>query len=210
MEEEITLENNTCIEEPGDLQGLGWLIVIVAVIVVVAMGSPAILAKHSQQSTQQTQQAGYSVLGPPSISAQFIDQILCKYGSPACGTGQALYDLSQQYNIDDAFALAVFFNESTFGTQGEAQYTRSLGNLRPVSGEDFESDGYAGFNSWPDGYRAFYSLIAGPLYVQGGLTTPETILARYAPSDDSNDPQHYATVVESAMSMWRAGRVELP
>jgi soluble lytic murein transglycosylase-like protein len=58
MEEEITLENNTCIEESGDLQGLGWLIVIVAVIVVVAMGSPAILAKHSQQSTQQTQQAG--------------------------------------------------------------------------------------------------------------------------------------------------------
>ena len=121
-----------------------------------------------------------------------------------------MYSLGQQYNIDPAFALAVFFNESGFGKAGEAASTHSLGNLRPVSGEDFEQDGYAGFDTWQDGYRAFYTLVSGPLYVGSGLTTPEAIMPRYAPSGDNNNPSHYTSVVESAMALWRSGKVALP
>jgi len=64
------------------------------------------------------------------------------------GPDKDLYSLGQQYNIDPAFALAVFFNESGFGKSGEAAITHSLGNLRPVPGEAYEHDGYAAFNSW--------------------------------------------------------------
>lgn len=166
------------------------------------------IATINQQS--QPPAAGTSVVGGPTISADFINQVLSKYGSPAAGTGQDLYSLGQQHNIDPAFALAVFFNESGFGKAGEAAITHSLGNLRPVSGESFEQDGYAGFDTWQDGYRAFYTLVSGPLYVGSGLTTPEAIMPRYAPSGDHNNPSHYTGVVESAMSLWRAGRVEVP
>jgi len=153
---------------------------------------------------------GSSVVGGPTISAQFIDQMLCKYGSSSvCGTGPDLYNLGVQYNVDSAFALAIFWNESNFGRAGTALSTRSLGNLRCIP-DAACWNGYANFPSWQDGYRAFYKLVSGPYYVGAGLTTPETIIPKYAPSADNNSPSHYISVVESAVSLWRAGKAEVP
>jgi len=153
---------------------------------------------------------GSSIVGSPTVSAQFIDQMLCKYGSSSvCGTGADLYSLGQQYNIDSAFALAIFWNESNFGRAGTAQSTHSLGNLRCIDGYACQG-GYAAFNSWQDGYRAFYKLISGPYYVGSGLTTPEAIMPKYAPSGDGNSPSHYIYVVNSAVSLWRSGKAEVP
>jgi hypothetical protein len=153
--------------------------------------------------------AGSSVVGSPTVSAQFIDQVLCKYSSPACGTGGSLYSYGQYYGIDPVFPLAIFWNESNFGRAGMAASTRSLGNLRCIPSAACWN-GYAAFASWSDGYRAFYTLISGPLYVGSGLSTPESIIPRYAPSGDHNSPSHYIGVVESAMSIWRAGKVTVP
>lgn len=164
----------------------------------------------ANQQSVSSPATGSSVVGSPTITAQQIDQILCKYGSPACGTGQDLYNLGQQHNIDPAFALAVFFNESNFGKAGEAAYTRSLGNLRPVDDEAFERDGYAAFYTWQDGYKSFYALISGPVYEGAGLITVESIIPVYAPSGDGNSPSHYISTVESAMSLWRSGSTEVP
>src|SRR5258708_10586270 len=61
----------------------------------------------------------YSVVGAPTISADFIDKVLAAYGSPASGKGQALYDLGVKYGIDPVFALAMFQHESSFGKTGE-------------------------------------------------------------------------------------------
>src|SRR5436309_3232913 len=41
----------------------------------------------------------YTLTGSPSISAEFIDRLLAAYGSPAAGTGQALFDLGVEYGI---------------------------------------------------------------------------------------------------------------
>ena len=45
--------------------------------------------------------AGDDVRGSPTVSAQFIDQVLCTYPlgnhSPACGTGQNIYDMGVHY-----------------------------------------------------------------------------------------------------------------
>ena len=103
---------------------------------------------------------------------------------------------------DSAFALAVFKHESGYGNAGVAKQNLSLGNLRCIEGAACQG-GYAAFNSWQDGYSAFYKLISGPLYVGSGLTTPEQILRRYAPVADNNDPSGYAADVESSMSTWR-------
>ena len=145
---------------------------------------------------------GSSIVGGPSLSASQIDQILCSAKSPACGTGNAFTLDSAEYNIDDAFALAVMKHESNYGTAGVARQNLSLGNLRCIEGAACVG-GYAAFSSWQQGYSAFYKLISGPLYVGAGLTTPEQILQRYAPAGDNNDPSGYAQDVEALMRDWR-------
>lgn len=164
---------------------------------------------NQQSQSASSPAAGSSVVGSPTINAQQINTILCNAGSPACGTGQDLYTLGQQSNIDPAFALAVFFNESNFGKAGEAADSHSLGNLRCIP-DAACVHGYAWFNSWQDGYRAFYTLVSGPVYAGSGLSTVESIIPKYAPSGDGNSPSHYINVVESAMSLWRGGSTEVP
>ena len=197
---------------------LGVVLLVLVAVALPAMGNPGKFAsavKYLQTGqTNQTIQAapaasGTSVVGGPSISADFIDRLLCKYGSPACNTGGSLYSLGQQSNIDPAFALAVFWNESGFGRSGMATETLSLGNLRCIDGAAC-MNGYAAFSSWQDGYAAFYRLVAGSYYAGAGLTTPETILPKYAPVGDGNSPSHYISVVENCMSMWRSGVVGVP
>jgi len=81
-------------------------------------------------STLQPSATPYSVVASPSIEVAFINQVLSTYQSPAEGSAPALYDLGVQYGIDPVFALAFFMHESSFGTQGEATKSLSLGNLR--------------------------------------------------------------------------------
>ena len=146
----------------------------------------------------------YSVVGAPTISAARIDSILCKAGSPACHTGQALYDLGVQYGIDPAFALAFFHHESSYGLYGVARTHLSLGNLRCENGYSCP-DGYAAFISWEQGYRAWYILISGPLYVKDGLSTVAAIIPRYAPSADNNNESAYIQSVQQDVANYRSG-----
>jgi len=184
------------------------IIVIAGIILFIAMGA---LGPHSwfmgkwdaAQHQSLSPATGSSVVGGPSLSAQKIDAILHYAKSPADGTGQDLYNLSQQYNIDDAFSLAVFLHESGYGKNGVAASSLSLGNLRCIDGYSCQG-GYAYFPTWQAGYEAFYKLISGPLYVKAGLTTPGQILPKYAPTGDSNDPVAYASDVEESIAEWRA------
>ncbi len=150
----------------------------------------------------------HSVLGKPTISAAFLNQVLASYHSPAEGRGQALYDLGVKYGIDPAFALAFFLHESTFGTAGEARTTLSLGNLRcipNVACVDQDRGGYASFASWEDGFQARYELIRNYYIAQRGLTTIEKIIPVYAPTSDNNDEAAYIASLKHALDTWRAG-----
>lgn len=146
----------------------------------------------------------YSVLGKPTITVAFINEVLASYGSPAAGQGQALYDLGVQYGIDPAFALAFFMHESSFGTVGEAHSSLSLGNLRCIP--NFECrDGYAWFPSWQAGFKAWYALIRNLYVAVWGLTTVPQIIPRYAPPSDNNNDDAYISSVEHAIDTWHAG-----
>lgn len=155
-------------------------------------------------STESTVTA--SIVGCPSISAAFIDQVLSAYHSPAAGKGQALYDLGVQYHIDPAWALAFFMHESTFGTKGEATFTLSLGNLRCIPNYPCPH-GYAQFPSWDEGFKAWYKLMHDLYITQWGLTTIDRIIHHYAPAADHNDETAYCSALASAVQTWRAGQV---
>src|SRR5215471_14233367 len=110
----------------------------------------------------------YPVLGSPTVSAAFIDRVLAAYGSPAAGTGQALYDLGVEYGIDPVYALAFFLHEDSFGETGIGAANHSLGNIRCSAGYPCQY-GFRYYATWQDGYQDWYSLILNG-YVKGQIT----------------------------------------
>lgn len=152
--------------------------------------------------------AGFSsVLGRPSLSAAFINRVLAAYRSPAVGLGQTLYQQSLTFGIDDAYALAFFQHESSFGTAGVARVTHSLGNIRCTAGWSCYA-GYRSYATWQAGARDWFQLISS-VYVARGLITLERIVPVYAPSSDHNNVDGYITAVRSAVAAWRAGRLSV-
>lgn len=177
-----------------------------------------------------TSHASDSILGPPTVSAVFLDHLFCTYHSPLCGQGQDLYDLGVRYGVDPVWPAAFAMEESFFGTTGEATVTHSIGNYRCLDLQHYGDLGtrcidttgkfwdrcpstrscYARFPTWKASFEAFYRLIKGPLYVGAGLTTIGQITQVWAPSSDGNAPVYYACVVTSAARIWRTGSVALP
>jgi len=149
-----------------------------------------------------------SVIGGPSLSASFIDRVLATYHSPAVGLGRALVADSQQFHIDNVYALAFFLHESTFGTAGVARFTRSLGNII-CSGYPTCFEGFHSYASWQIGAWDWFRLIKHE-YLPRGLTTVQAIIPVYASASDSNNPTSYIAAVLQAVATWHVGRVEVP
>ncbi len=154
----------------------------------------------------QASNSPYTVLGKPTISVAMINRILTAYNSPAAGMGQSLYNLGVQYDIDPVFALAFFMHESTFGTEGEAKSSLSLGNLRCIPNAQC-IDNYAWFSSWEAGFQAWYELIRNLYVAQWGLTTIDQIIPRYAPPADNNNDNAYISSLKLSIDTWHAGQV---
>ncbi|HEX6484904.1 MAG TPA: glucosaminidase domain-containing protein [Ktedonobacteraceae bacterium] len=166
-------------------------------------------AHHSKPDVRVLSAAlghGQDVRGIPTLSANFVNRVLVAAHSPAQGTGPALYDLSQHYGIDDAYALAFFEHESQFGTTGMAQRTHSLGNIRCSTGYQCTS-GYRAYSSWVAGYADWYQLIHSLYINTWHLTTVEQIIPVYAPAGDGNDVPGYIAAIEQAVAHWHHGEV---
>jgi hypothetical protein len=157
-----------------------------------------------------------SVTGPPTITADFIDRVLSTYGSPAAGTGQAMYDDGVASGIDPVYALAFFLHEDSFGKTGIGAANHSLGNIRCSAGYACKS-GFRFYATWEEGYQDWYRLMLLG-YVQGQITEPivghrcstvEQIIPVYAPSSDGNDVTGYINAVLGAVRTWRAGNVSV-
>jgi hypothetical protein len=151
-----------------------------------------------------------SVLGPPSVSATFINRVLAAYRSPAAGLGQVLYDDGVRTGIDPVYALAFFMHESSFGTTGEARKTLALGNERCIPDRpcvDLDRGGYAQMESWEDGMSHWYTLILALYINQWHRVTVEQIIPKYAPGSDGNDELAYVAAIEHAVDTWRRGEV---
>lgn len=150
----------------------------------------------------------YALLGKPTISANFINQVLAAYHSPTAGMGQDLYNLGVKYVIDPVYALAFFMHESLFGTTGEARVTLSLGNERCIPDRpciDQDRGGYARMNSWQDGFEQWYKLIRNLYVAQWGRVTVDQIIPKYAPSSDGNNEAAYIASLKHEVDAWRAG-----
>jgi hypothetical protein len=112
-----------------------------------------------------------------------------------------------KYGIDPVYALAFFMQESTFGTQGVATVTHSLGNIRANSG-DPQYHGYRMYSTWEAGFVDWYKLMAHQYIAQWQLTTVDQIVPIYAPGSDNNDVTTYISNIKNAVDVWHSGAVE--
>ena len=159
----------------------------------------------------------YSVLGSQTLSADFINHVLKAADSPAQGKGQALYDLGVKYGINAAFALAFYQHESDSGQAGEANTTRSLGNLRCIpdaacwntTGQQCQPNQscYAAFPTWEAGFEAWYKLIRNLYITSWGLTTIDQIIPKYAPPTDGNNDDAYIAALKKSINQWATGTI---
>jgi hypothetical protein len=83
-----------------------------------------------------------SVVGQPSLPAATVDAILKSLGSPMSGLGKVVGQASQKTNIDDAFALAVWWTETNDGAAGVGLADRNPGSVRGSVGYPSAFDGY--------------------------------------------------------------------
>jgi hypothetical protein len=144
----------------------------------------------------------YDVVGPPTVSVDQIEKVLVRYGSPAAGLGQKLYDLGMKYGVNPAYALAFFVHESGCGTKGVARFSKSLGNIRWTEGYA-SYEGYRSYSTWEAGMEDWYKLVT-ELYIRGwGLRTVDAIIPVYAPSSDGNNPTGYIASVKYLVDSWR-------
>ncbi len=183
-------------------------LIIGAALIILALGVSWLLSRANPLNNGTWLDTHYEVTGVPTVDADFINQVLDFYNSPARGKGQTLYDLGTQYDIDPVYALAFFMQESRFGTTGVAQVTLSLGNIRATPGYD-SYDGYRKYKTWEDGFKDWYQLIKMQYVQQWKLSTVDQIIPVYAPSSDNNDVSAYIQGVKEAVNTWRSGQIQV-
>jgi hypothetical protein len=146
--------------------------------------------------------------GQPSISADQMLSILKSYNSPSANPDfvQAVYDLGIEYGVNPAYAIGFFVMESSCGTKGRAVDNKSLGNIRysndrksPVT--FVENQGFRQYQSWRDGAMDWFFVIRS-YYLNRGVRDIYDVTPIYAPSEDHNNPENYASTVYSLVMKW--------
>jgi hypothetical protein len=171
-------------------------------------------AENSPAAPPADDDGQHSVVGAPTITAEVVDGVLAKYGSPAQGTGRIWVELGQRYGIDPAYALAFFIHESSAGTNpGWAGLKPGGGSTHNVG--NIICAGYAtcfgrfrDYASWEDGIEDWYKLISNE-YINGrGANTVEQIIPVYAPASDNNNVPNYVQAVVDLVKSWRQGVIQ--
>lgn len=220
-------------ESPGDfLRGRPWMLAMIALASVLVFwfasaspktiistfgGSASSMLNNSLTKVFKTNPVNipagqHSLLGEPTLSAQFVDQVLAHYGSPAQGTGAIWLEMGRRYGIDPAYALAFFIHESSAGTnpgwaglKPDGGTTHNVGNII-CAGYGTCFGRFRDYASWDEGIEDWYKLIATEYVNDRGVATIEQIIPIYAPSFE-NDVGNYVQTVVGLADTWRQGVV---
>ncbi len=126
-----------------------------------------------------------SVVGPPSLPAATVDAIFARLGSPMVGTGALVEQTSRQVNIDDAFALAVWWTETNDGAAGVGLAYRNPGSVRGSTGYPSADNGYTVYPRYADAVVYWFHMLKN-FYIGRSLTTVYAISHPYVGTSTSN------------------------
>ncbi|HEY0756317.1 MAG TPA: hypothetical protein VGD98_20345 [Ktedonobacteraceae bacterium] len=170
-----------------------------SLVILLAGGGIALLYQW-QLGTMASYASGDNVVGQPSLPAANVDAILQRLGSPMVGTGKAVEAASHAQNIDDAFALAVWWTETNDGAAGVGLADRNPGSVRGSIGYPSAYDGYTIYPSYTDAVNYWFYMLK-KVYIERGLTTVSAISHPYVGTSTSD---LWAGKVIALMQKYRA------
>lgn len=157
---------------------MGMLFILLA-------GSATLLwqLQSRQQSRAAMLDAG-NVIGSPSLPAATVDSIFARMGSPMVGTGKVVEQEARATNIDDAFALGVWWTETNDGEAGVGLADRNPGSVRGSYGYPSAYDGYTIYPSYAAAIIDWFNVLKSR-YVSRGLTSVYSICYPYVGTSSS-------------------------
>jgi len=164
-----------------------FFIAFCIVIVLIGGGFALLLNTHLRQPVHASPElpgSDLSVVGPPSLPASTINSIFARLGSPMAGTGALVEQTARQVNIDDAFALAVWWTETNDGAAGVGLADRNPGSVRGSAGYPSAYDGYTIYPSYADAVVYWFHMLKN-VYIGRGLTTVYAISHPYVGTSTS-------------------------
>ena len=164
------------------------LFIIFCIGVVLIGGALALLANmrlhQPAYASRDLPRSDLSVVGLPSLPASTVDAIFARLGSPMVGTGKLVEQTARQVNIDDAFALAVWWTETNDGAAGVGLADRNPGSVRGSVGYPSAYDGYTIYPSYGDAVAYWFHMLQN-IYINRGLTTVYAISHPYVGTSTS-------------------------
>src|SRR6266566_9786120 len=136
------------------------------------------LRAQYNSSVKATPAGDLSIVGQPSLPAATVDAIFKQLGSPMAGAGQEVVQASHKANIDDAFALAVWWVETNDGAAGVGLADRNPGSVRGSVGYPSAFDGYTIYPSYSAAIVYWFNMLREN-YVNRGLGTVYAIARPY-------------------------------
>jgi hypothetical protein len=127
---------------------------------------------------KSSQAASSSIVGPPSLPAATVNTILSRVGSPMAGEGQVIEEAARRTNIDDAFALGVWWTETNDGEAGVGLADRNPGSVRGSPGYPAAFDGYTIYPSYAAAINDWFNILRSR-YVDEGFTSVYAICHPY-------------------------------
>jgi hypothetical protein len=133
-------------------------------------------------SDLKSQADGASVLGPPTLPAATVNRILAP--TPMAGNGSVVEQAARQTNIDDAFALAVWYVETNQGAAGVGLGDHNPGGVRASQGYPTDAGGYTIYPSYAAAIQDWFRIVQ-QRYIARGLTTVYAIAGPYVGTSSS-------------------------
>jgi hypothetical protein len=172
---------------------------LVGCMLIILLGALATMFWQARSELPARADSG-NVIGPPTLPAATVDTILANMGSPMAGTGAVIEQASRQTNIDDAFALAVWWTETNDGAAGVGFADRNPGSVRGSYGYPAAFDGYTVYPSYAAGITDWFNVLRSR-YVDSGLTSAYTICYPYVGTSSS---YQWAIKVVNLMAQYHA------
>jgi hypothetical protein len=165
---------------PRTLQQLFQLFMLSIVILLIGAGAALLWeTQHIGKASMPIHLVGDAgVSGSPTIAAATVNAIFARLGSPMVGTGKLVEQVSRQTNIDDAFALAVWWTETNDGAAGVGLADRNPGSVRGSVGYPSAFDGYTIYPSYSAAIVYWFNMLRNN-YVNRGLETFYAIARPY-------------------------------
>lgn len=153
---------------------------IFCLVIVLFTGSLTLLWQtHQFRAGKAMHQAtAGSIVGAPTLTAATVDKIFAQMGSPMVGTGNVVEQTARQTNIDDAFALGVWWTETNDGAAGVGRADRNPGSVRGSYGYPSAYDGYTIYPSYAAAITDWFTILKNH-YVSRGLTSVYNLCYSY-------------------------------